>query len=521
MALSREDGATARRAPRSRRRIFPRAAAAGASGKAVAVLVKEGASVRRGSAPPRPALTASEGPQRMPTMGTLRAGLRPAPVAAIVAFAACAVLVLAAITVPAGAVVPEPTTPVTGNATHFDALGSPYGGCGLPQAELETQNFVALNVYNTPRDYAFYPRPIPPAQADRMGIWNNGRNCGRWVQVRISDLCTGINDGAPGQPFCRNGSFTPDAYNGATLNMLVADSCGDANAWCRDDPYHLDLAKDSLNRFVRNGTPVGDLYPDHWNNRHVEWAFIPAPNYTGDLQIGFLQGAQRWWPAISVSRLANGIHGVEYFADGAWRQAAMNSDMGQSYIIGGTTSGGTDFRIRVRDAADALVNNGRVYSFALPASCASQCGPAYTRVTYTTDNPSGSASASTSASTSGSASASASSSTSASSSASSSAGTGSCAVRFVDRGWGSGYQSEVTVTNTGPATTNGWTVTFSFAGTQRIVNFWGAIIRRDGQRIIADNETYNNRIPAGGSITWGMVVEGALAPLSGVTCTAR
>ena len=31
-----------------------------------------------------------------------------------------------------------------------DNLGSPYGGCGLPQDQLETQNWIALNVFNTP-----------------------------------------------------------------------------------------------------------------------------------------------------------------------------------------------------------------------------------------------------------------------------------------------------------------------------------------------------------------------------------
>ncbi|HWB38189.1 MAG TPA: cellulose-binding protein, partial [Rugosimonospora sp.] len=208
-------------------------------------------------------------------------------------------------------------TPVTGNATWFDALGAPYGGCGLPQANLDSQNFLALNVYNTPGDYSFYPRPLTGANLAKMGMWDNGHNCGRYVQVTISDYCTGINDGAPGQPFCRNGSFVPDSYNGATLTMLVADSCGDSNAWCRDDPYHVDLAHAALDRFTLNGSVVSGL-ADHWNNRHVTWSFVPAPNYTGDIAIGFLQGAQVWWPAIAVSHLANGVHAVEYLQNGAW-----------------------------------------------------------------------------------------------------------------------------------------------------------------------------------------------------------
>jgi hypothetical protein len=308
--------------------------------------------------------------------------------AILTALGACALLLVSQL--PAGALaVSDPPAPVIANSTYFDGLGSPYGGCGLPQANLDSQDFVALNVYHTPGDYNFYPRPLTGANVSKIGMWNNGRNCGRWVRVKVSDFCTGVNDGAPGQAFCRNGSWIADAYNGATLNMLVADSCGDSNAWCRDDPYHLDLAKASLNRFVLNGVTRTDMYPNHFNNRHIEWSFIPAPNYSGDIQIGFLQGAQQWWPAISVSRLANGIHGVEYFANGAWAQATMNSDMGQSYIIGGTVAGGTQFQIRVRDAADTLINSGRVYNFTLPASCSGQCGTPYTQISYTTGTPSG------------------------------------------------------------------------------------------------------------------------------------
>jgi hypothetical protein len=307
----------------------------------------------------------------------------PARLAALATVFAAVSVVSALLPLPARAL-PPPTAPVTGNATWFEALGSPYGGCGLPQSVLDSQDFVALNVYHTPGDYAFYPRPIPESLADKVGMFDNGRNCGRWLQVTVGDICTGVNDGAPGQAFCRNGEWVADAYNDATLTMLVADSCGDANAWCRDDPFHLDLARASLNRFVKDGAPVGDMFPDHWNNRRLTWEFVPAPDYTGDIRIGFLQGAQTWWGAISISHLPNGIHGVEYFAGGTWQQAQMNSDMGQSYIVAPTVQAGADFQIRVRDATDTLINDGRVYNFSLPASCAPQCSTAYTEVTYTT-----------------------------------------------------------------------------------------------------------------------------------------
>jgi len=279
----------------------------------------------------------------------------------------------------------------TGNATWFEGLGSPYGGCGLPQSALDSQSFVALNVQDSPGDYTtFHPRPIAPEYASQLGFFNNGLNCGRWVRVTMGDNCNGINDGAPNQPFCRGGTgWYSDAYNGAVLHMIVADSCYDGNAWCRDDPNHLDLAKASLNLFVKDGQPVGDMFPNNWNNRQVHWEFIEAPNYTGDIKIGFILSAQVWWPAISITHLKNGIHGVEYYNGTTWVKAQMNGDMGQSYIIGPTELvngiAGSNYRIRVYDASDQLINNGRIYNFSFPASCGTNCSPTFTEVAYTVE----------------------------------------------------------------------------------------------------------------------------------------
>jgi hypothetical protein len=413
---------------------------------------------------------------------------------ALLAGAAALLAVGAALPVVAAhATVPEPVTPATGNSTYFDGLGSPYGGCGLPQSELDTQDFVALNVYDTPRDYAFYPRPISAADAAKMGIWNNGRNCGRWVRVSVGDFCTGVNDGAPSQAFCRNGSWVADSFNGATLDMVVADSCGDANAWCRDDPYHLDLSKASLSRFTRDGSPVGSLLPNNFNNRRVNWTFVPAPSYSGDIRVGFLQGAQRWWPAISVSHLANGIHGVEYFADGAWRTAQMNGDMGQSYVIGGTTSGGTSFQIRVRDVDDQLVNGGRVYDFTLPAACGSQCSAAYTRVDYTTSGggtqsppptttpPTTTPPVTTPPPVSG------------------------CTATYAITGqWSGGFQAEVTVRNIGSARTNGWQVTWTLPAGQSLTQLWNGTMTMSGGNVSVTNVSWNGALAANATATFGL-----------------
>ncbi len=53
---------------------------------------------------------------------------------------------------------------------------------------------------------------------------------------------------------------------------------------------------------MKNGAAVGDLEPAHWGgNRKVTWQFIPAPSYSGDIEIGFIQGSEKWWGGGGVS----------------------------------------------------------------------------------------------------------------------------------------------------------------------------------------------------------------------------
>ncbi|MBN1699883.1 MAG: dockerin type I repeat-containing protein [Spirochaetales bacterium] len=281
----------------------------------------------------------------------------------------------------------------TGNSTWFAGIGGDhYGGCGMAQADLDTQDHIALNVQRSPGDYTtFHERPISREHADQIGLFNNGLNCGRWVRVVIGDYCNGINDGAPNEPFCRDGGgWTEDEYNGAELYMIVADSCHDGNAWCRDDYYHVDLSRYSINKFIKNGQPVGDLDPDHYNNRQVHWEFVEAPNYSGDIRIGFIKDTQPYWPVVAVSHLRNGIHGVDYYDGTGWVKAKMNYDMGHTYVIGPTSTSsegvpGTEYRIRVYDADDRLINNGRIYRFDFPANCGDTCPNPFNEVSYTVE----------------------------------------------------------------------------------------------------------------------------------------
>jgi hypothetical protein len=383
-------------------------------------------------------------------------------------------------------------TPVTGNATWYDALGSPYGGCGMTQDALETQNFIALNVYNTPKDYNFYNRPMPAGDS-KIGMWNNGHNCGRWVEVSIGDYCTGINNGQPNEDFCRQGQWISDKYNGATLKMIVADSCGDSNAWCRDDPYHIDLVRKSLNTFVKDGAQVGDMDPDHWNNRHVSWKFISAPDYSGDIQVGFLAGSKSGWTAVAVSHLANGIHGVDYWnaQTQQWVDATMDGDMGQAFLVQPHDQGGTTYSIRVRDVTDSYVNGGRVYTFDLPSTCNPECVPAYQKVDYTTSSVAPGSDSQSRTCT---------------------------ATPRIVQSWTGGMQGEVTIT-AGSAKIYGWTAKWDLPTGQTMSAVWNGNQTIDGATVTVTSASWNGTLAAGASTTFGYTANGTAA-LPTIACTA-
>ena len=277
----------------------------------------------------------------------------------------------------------------TGNATHFDGLGQPTGGCGVPEAQVEGPDFVALNVQQTPGNYeGFLPRPIAAGSVASIGAFANGRNCGRFLRVTLGDDCRGMNDGAQNQAFCRPiGGITwvADNFNGATLDLVVADSCGDGNAWCRDDPYHLDIATAALDHFQKDGRPVGPLLPDHFGNRRITWQFVKAPGYSGDLKFGLAQNASRYWLPVVITHLENGLHSVEVRTSNGWVKATMLSDLGQVYLLPQDAT--RPYQLRLFDADDQPVQRGRIYQFDLPPACGDSCDAIYTAVAYQTVGP--------------------------------------------------------------------------------------------------------------------------------------
>ena len=80
---------------------------------------------------------------------------------------------------------------------------------------------------------------------------------------------------------------------------------------------------------------------------------------------------------------------------------------------------------------------------------------------------------------------------------------GACRVAYERNEWSGGFTANVTVTNTGTAPVNGWTVAWSFPGDQKITSAWNAAVTQSGSAVTATNASYNAAIPPGGNVQFG------------------
>jgi hypothetical protein len=78
-----------------------------------------------------------------------------------------------------------------------------------------------------------------------------------------------------------------------------------------------------------------------------------------------------------------------------------------------------------------------------------------------------------------------------------------CSVDYSANDWGSGFTATVTINNEGSAALNGWTLTYDYAGNQRLAQGWSGRWSQSGQTVTVQNESYNGNIPAGGSTSAG------------------
>jgi cellulase/cellobiase CelA1 len=80
---------------------------------------------------------------------------------------------------------------------------------------------------------------------------------------------------------------------------------------------------------------------------------------------------------------------------------------------------------------------------------------------------------------------------------------GTCQVSYVKNEWSGGFTANLTITNTGTTPINGWTLTWSFPGDQKVTNAWNATLTQTGPAASATNVTYNAAITPGGNAQFG------------------
>jgi len=80
---------------------------------------------------------------------------------------------------------------------------------------------------------------------------------------------------------------------------------------------------------------------------------------------------------------------------------------------------------------------------------------------------------------------------------------GGCKVTYAPNSWGGGFTANVTLTNTGTAAWNGWTVTWTWPGDQKVTSAWNAQVSQSSANATAVNLSYNAGVPAGGSTSFG------------------
>ncbi|HEV7606849.1 MAG TPA: endo-1,4-beta-xylanase [Steroidobacteraceae bacterium] len=102
---------------------------------------------------------------------------------------------------------------------------------------------------------------------------------------------------------------------------------------------------------------------------------------------------------------------------------------------------------------------------------------------------------------------------------------GGCSVApTVQTQWQTGYVIEpARVTNTGTATINSWTVTFTLPAGHTITGSWNTVLTVSGQIVTARNATHNGTVAAGGNTAFGFQVSrpnGNTQLPTGYACTS-
>jgi endoglucanase len=82
--------------------------------------------------------------------------------------------------------------------------------------------------------------------------------------------------------------------------------------------------------------------------------------------------------------------------------------------------------------------------------------------------------------------------------------TGTCDVTYkVDNAWNDGFTASVTIRNTSESRIDGWELTWSWPGSQRVTNAWNAQVTQSGSAVTARAVDWNRQIAPGASVSFG------------------
>ncbi|QGZ53270.1 endoglucanase [Streptomyces sp. QHH-9511] len=83
--------------------------------------------------------------------------------------------------------------------------------------------------------------------------------------------------------------------------------------------------------------------------------------------------------------------------------------------------------------------------------------------------------------------------------------TAACAVSYtVNNVWSTGFTATLTVKNTGPTAVEGWQLSWTYAGGQRITSAWNATVTQNGTAVSARNADWNRAIAPGATVSFGV-----------------
>ncbi|MGW0711910.1 cellulase family glycosylhydrolase [Streptomyces sp. NPDC002643] len=100
-------------------------------------------------------------------------------------------------------------------------------------------------------------------------------------------------------------------------------------------------------------------------------------------------------------------------------------------------------------------------------------------------------------------------------------GTPTCAATYtITSDWGTGFNADVKITNTGTTAISSWQATWTWSGTQQVTNMWNATYTQTGATVTAANAAHNGTVAAGGSAGFGFGAAPGGGGTPSVSCTA-